>query len=251
MINAGEMINAGKILLTGGSGRLGRELQTLLTGISAPPSTELDISNAGSVEAAFKKYAPKLVVHAAAYTNVLKAETDREACWRVNVEGTRNIICAALKNDIPVVHISTDYVFWGDTGNYSEGDTPGPVRNYYSLTKLAAEQFPVLLKEFLIIRTSFRPREFQYPVAFKDVFTSQDYVDVIAPDVALAILNFKKIGSGILHIGTERKSVYELARRRKPDVGAAFKKDAGVELPDDISLNCEKWNSLKKSFENL
>ena len=241
-------MNNSEILLTGGSGRLGTELRELLKGISAPSSSELDITQSSSVDAAFKKYAPKLVVHAAAYTNVLKAETDREGCWRVNVEGTRNIVRAALQGTVPVIHISTDYVFWGDTGNYSESDTPGPVRNYYSLTKLVAEQIIPVLKEYLIIRTSFRPREWQYPVAFQDVFTSQDYVDIIAPQVAEAINSFKKIAPGILHIGTERKSVYELAVRRKPDVKAAFKKDANVELPDDISLNCEKWAALKAEF---
>jgi dTDP-4-dehydrorhamnose reductase len=244
------MIKPENILLTGGGGRLGIELQSLLKGIVAPLSSELDITNAESVNRSFKKYQPKLIVHAAAYTNVLKAETEREACWHINVEGTRNIVHAALKTEIPVVHISTDYVFFGDTGNYSESDTPGPVRNYYSLTKLVAEQIVPVLKEYLIIRTSFRPREWQYPVAFQDVFTSQDYVDVIAPEVAQSITSFKKIGTGILHIGTERKSVFELASRRKPEVVASFKKDAGVDLPDDISLNCEKWKALKESFQN-
>ncbi len=238
-----------EILLTGGSGRLGTELRELLKGIQAPSSSELDISRSESVDAAFKKYTPKLVIHAAAYTNVLKAETERAECWRVNVEGTQHIVSAALKANVPVVYISTDYVFWGDKGNYSESDTPGPVRNYYSLTKLVAEQIVSILKEYLIIRTSFRPREWQYPVAFTDVFTSQDYVDIIAPEVAKAIHSFKNIEPGILHIGTERKSVYELAARRKPDVKMAFKKDAQVELPEDISLNTEKWKAFKAGFK--
>lgn len=241
------MKNSG-ILLTGGSGRLGTELQALLKGVQAPPSSELDITQRESVEAAFKKYRPELIVHGAAYTNVLKAESEREQCWRVNVEGTRNIVRTALKADVPVVYISTDYVFWGDKGNYTEDDIPGPVRNYYSLTKLLAEQSVAVLKEYLVIRTSFRPRQWQYPVAFQDVFTSQDYVDIVAPEISEAISHFKKIEPGIVHIGTERKSVYDLAVRRKPDVGASFKKDAAVELPDDVSLNCEKWQNLKKSF---
>lgn len=224
---------------------MGTELRELLKGIQAPLSSELDITQSESIDAAFKKYSPKLVIHTAAYTNVLKAETEREECWRVNVEGTRNIVSAALKGNVPVVYISTDYVFWGDKGNYSESDTPGPLRNYYSLTKLVAEQIVSVLKEHLIIRTSFRPREWQYPVAFTDVFTSQDYVDVIAPEIAKAIVSFEKIGPGILHIGTERKSAYELAARRRPDVKMAFKKDAQVELPEDISLNTDKWNLLK------
>ena len=239
------------ILLTGGSGRLGSELRTLMPDIIAPPSAELDLTNAANVQHALRLYQPDVVIHAAAYTNVKGAETDKAACWRVNVEGTRNLIRAlnSIEKDVTLIHISTDYVFYGDVGNYQEDDPVGPVRNYYALSKLVAEEVARLALRHLIIRTSFRPREFPYPVAFVDVFTSQDYVDIIAPEIALAVRYVGEIPFDTLHIATERKSVYELAKRRNEEVEPGSKTDVGVSLPDDISLNVERWQTLRTSLK--
>ena len=237
------------VLLTGGSGRLGSELKELLPDICAPSSSDLDITSPDSVNAAVTLYQPDLVVHAAAYTDVAGAETNRAACWQVNVEGTRNLVRAAFERDLGFVHISTDYVFYGDRGGYREDDPLGPVRNTYALSKLVAEELVRLVPHHLVVRTSFRPRAWPYSSAFDDVYTSQDYVDVIAPDLALAVKNFDQIPFDTLHIATERKSVFELAQRRKPDVARGSKRSAGVDLPDDISLNASRWQSLKAELQ--
>lgn len=241
-------MKAGKMLLTGGSGRLGTELQQLLPGIQAPASHELNILSSESIEQAIQAYQPSLLIHAAAFTDVAGAEQRRADCWSVNVEGTRLMVQGAERHALPLVYISTDYVFWGEAGNYREDDPPGPVRNYYSLTKLAAEAVVSVLPRRLIIRTSFRPRSWPYPKAFTDLFTSQDYVDVLAPEIALALQRWEEIPYSVLHIVGERKSVYELARQRRPDVQAASKTDAAVALPDDISLNRERWLALKSAW---
>ena len=241
-----------RILLTGGSGRLGRELQTELPALGAevlaPPRAELDLALAETIETALDHYEPDVVVHAAAYTDVAGAETERETCWTSNVGGTRNIFLALARRKVKLVHISTDYVFWGDKGSYTEEDTPGPVRNYYALSKLAAEEVARARPATLVIRTSFRPREWPYPMAFEDVYTSQDYVDVIAPEVALAVRYASYIPHPILHIATERKSVYELARRRSPNVQPGRRRDSKVSLPEDISLDIRLWRSLKEQL---
>ena len=147
-----------------------------------------------------------------------------------------------------LVHISTDYVFWGDKGGYAEEDPVGPVRNYYALSKLASEEVARVHPNALVIRTSFRPREWPYPVAFTDVYTGQDYVDIIAPEVALAAYNAQKIPHDIVHIVTERKSVYELARRRSPGVRPSTRREAGVDLPEDVSLDARRWQAFKGSL---
>jgi len=237
------------ILLTGGEGRLGTELRALAPEIVAPLEAAMDITDPAAVAATFAEVGPSLVVHAAAYTDVAGAETDRARCWRINVDGTRNIVREALARDLAMVHISTDYVFWGDTGGYKEDDPVGPVRNYYSLTKLVAEALVRVLDRHLVIRTSFRPREWPYPVAFTDVFTSQDYVDVIAPQIALAIRRWREVPFKTLHIATERKSVYDLARRRRGDVEPGSKRGAAVEFPDDISLDTSRWQDLKTQWD--
>ena len=240
-----------KILLTGGSGRLGTELRALLPGIVAPTSAEMNLTDAAQVREVMERERPHVIVHAAAYTNVGGAEKDRAACWNANVVGTRNVAAAANAVGAKLVHISTDYVFSGEEGGYREGDTPGPVVNYYSLTKLVAEEAARAAQRHLILRTSFRPREFQYAVAFSDVYTGQDYVDIIAPEIALAAKHALEIEDEVLHIVTERKSVYELARRRKPDVQEGRRADApGVVLPGDVSLDTERWVELKVELLN-
>lgn len=246
-----------KVLLTGGSGRLGTELRELLAGsqaadetvqLTAPASTELDVNDSQAFIRFAADLQPDVVVHAAAYTDVARAETERASCWRVNVVGSRNAAEAAAGCAAKLVHISTDYVFWGDQGGYGEDDVLGPVRNYYALTKLVAEEAVRLAGKRLVIRTSFRPREWQYPVAFADLYTSQDYVDVIAPEIALAIRRCFDVPYETLHIATERKSVLELARRRSPAVEAGSRADSPVELPADVSLDCSRWLGLKRSW---
>lgn len=238
-----------RILLTGGSGRLGTELRALIPSIVAPNSTEMNLTDAKQVLDVMQRESPDVIVHAAAYTNVGDAETDREACWNTNVVGTRHVALAADAVGAKLVHISTDYVFSGNEGGYSESDTPGPVVNYYALTKLVAEEAARAAKSHLILRTSFRPREFQYSVAFCDVYTGQDYVDIIAPEIALAVRHALDIGDEVLHIVTERKSVYELAKRRKPDVREGKRADAiGVTLPGDVSLNRGRWAEVRAAL---
>ena len=243
------MSQAERIFLTGGSGRLGTELRALLPEAVAPLETEMDITDPTAVAAALDRARPTVLVHAAAYTDVAGAERQRELCWRVNVRGTGNVVRAAAARGLFLVHISTDYVFEGTRGGYREDDPPGPVRNYYSLSKLAAEELVRMCPEHLVIRTSFRPRQWPYPVAFTDVYTSQDYVDIIAPQIALAIRRCRQAGCATLHIATERKSVFELARRRKPDVQPGSKVGAAVALPDDISLDVKRWEALRRQWE--
>jgi len=239
------------VLLTGGSGRLGRELRALLPDALAPGRAELDVTDPASVGAALAAQRPAVVIHAAAFTDVAGAERDRASCWRVNVLGTRHLAAACAAADALLVHVSTDYVFWGDAdprraarGGYREDDPTGPVRNYYALSKLAAEDEARRAARHLIVRTSFRPRAWPYPVAFTDVRTSQAYVDELAPELALVARHAATLvdaGVQVLHVVGPPTTVYELARRRRPDVRPATKAEAGVALPEDVVLNRELW----------
>jgi len=238
-------------LLTGGSGRLGSELRALLPDALAPTRAELDVTDAASVRAALKRWRPAVVVHAAAFTDVPAAERERDACWRVNVLGARHVATACAEIGAVLVHVSTDYVFWGDTdparaarGGYREDDPTGPVRNHYALSKLAAEDEARAAPGHLIVRTSFRPRVWPYASGFTDVRTSQAYVDEIAPDLALVArqaTTLVEAGVRVLHVVGPPTTVFELARRRKPDVAPASKAGAGVALPDDVVLSRELW----------
>jgi dTDP-4-dehydrorhamnose reductase len=196
-----------------------------------------------------------IVVHAAAFTDVRAAEDDHDACFAVNVLGTRHVARACAEHDALLVHLSTDYVFWGDAdpvraarGGYAEDDPTGPVRNYYAFTKLMAETEARAAPRHLVLRTSFRSREWPYPTAFTDMRTSQAYVDELAPELADAVRLAPRLvaaGARTLHVAGPPTTVFELARRRAPDVRPASKQGAGVALPDDVVLDVRRWHRLR------
>ena len=222
-----------KILLTGGSGRLGGELKKIIK-CDAPLKSEFDIL-----------YSPTdilleydLVVHCAAYTSVEDAEIDRAVAYRINVEGTKRISDAG----VPILYISTEHVFDGEKGNYKECDIPNPA-NYYALTKLLGEF--TLNDKSKIIRTSFKERPFVYPKAFVDQWTSGDYADVIAKEIKIVIDNFDKLPR-IMNVGTSKKSIYELAKQSREVEPVSRLDNLKTKSPKDTSLNLDSWNRFKK-----
>jgi dTDP-4-dehydrorhamnose reductase len=241
------------LVLTGGSGRLGTALQAtdLADAVELHPlgSDDLDVRDAGATRATLARLAPDVVVHAAAYTDVAGAQRDRDLCWSTNVGGTRAVADAAAAAGARLVHVSTDYVFWGGDdrpeGGYREDDPVGPVRNYYALSKLVAEEAARRAPGALIVRTSFRASAWPHPTAFDDLFTGQDYVDVIAAEFAVLLRHLDRIEDAILHLVTERKSVHDLIARRTPGVRRGSRRDAPVDLPEDVSLNRDRWLAWK------
>lgn len=234
------------ILITGGSGRLGTILRKLIPGSIAPTHKKMDLTDPKSTFDMLNKHRPDIVIHCAAYTNSLKAETDKDACWNLNVEGTRNILRALkfMNATTRVVYISTDYVFDGTKGNYVEEDTPAPL-NYYGLTKLIGEQLVLERPRSLVIRTGFKDDgAWRYPVAFTDQWTSGDPASVRAEQIVRVALRHDILG--MLHIGGERRSIYEFAKLLSPEVGKTTRsKFKGVKIPRDVSLNSTKWKNLK------
>jgi dTDP-4-dehydrorhamnose reductase len=241
-----------KIFITGGSGRMGLSLIPLLKDaawtVKAPSSSSVNILEPAVLKQFLETFKPDVVLHLAAYTDVAKAEQQKELCWKVNVEGTRNVARAANAIGARLVHISSDYVFDGERGNYLESDTPNP-SNYYSLTKVVAEEASRAAHNVLIVRTSFKESIWRYPMAFMDQFTSADYVDVIAEELALLLSHLELVQTDVLNLVTNRKSVFELAARRNPTVQPGSRLNAKVHIPADVSLNISQWEQLKKSFQ--
>ena len=114
---------------------------------------KLDVSNKELVNEVFKRVKPDVVVHAASLTDVDKCELNQDLAWKINVEGTKNIVEAAKNIDSSLIYISTDYVFNGEKGNYRESDEPAPI-NFYGLTKLKAEEVVKTQAEYFIARPS-------------------------------------------------------------------------------------------------
>ncbi|MBF8223908.1 dTDP-4-dehydrorhamnose reductase [Halomonas sp. 328] len=132
-----------KILITGGSGQVGFELQRslLLFGdILAPGRTILDLYDAQAVTDYLEHNTPDLIVNAAAYTDVDKAEEQRDSAWRLNADMPAQLADHAARHDIPLVHYSSDYVYSGEGHRaWQEDDAPAPL-NVYGRTKLAGDQ---------------------------------------------------------------------------------------------------------------
>ena len=148
-----------KFLVTGVSGQLGHDIVKELinrgyTNYIAPTVKEMDITDKIVVENIMSSYKPDVIFHCAAYTAVDKAEENKEICYNVNVNGTKNIVEAAKKNGAKVVYISTDYVFDGSKVDiYVEEDKTNPI-NYYGYTKLCGEKLVEELDKYLIVRIS-------------------------------------------------------------------------------------------------
>jgi dTDP-4-dehydrorhamnose reductase len=104
-----------------------------------PHSAHLDITDRGATMRLVETIRPKVIINTAALHNVDYCETHREEAEKVNVEGTRHLAEAAAKNNSRLVHLSTDYVFDGSSGHYTEEDNPHPL-HYYAQTKLESER---------------------------------------------------------------------------------------------------------------
>lgn len=99
----------------------------------------LDVTDKKKVESEIQNINPDAIVHAASMTDVDKCEAYRDLAWKINVEGTRNIVQASKANNAFLLYVSTDYVFDGEKGRYKETDQPSPI-SYYAYTKLKAEE---------------------------------------------------------------------------------------------------------------
>lgn len=133
-----------KILVTGAGGQIGQEIvyHSLQQSYEIVPLThqECDITNLKECNRVIADFQPNWVINAAAYTAVDKAEENKEAAFAVNRDGALNLAKACENHHIPLIHLSTDYVFDGHKNiPYLESDAPSPI-NVYGESKLAGEQ---------------------------------------------------------------------------------------------------------------
>lgn len=146
-------------LITGANGQLAydiiRELKNRAEyNIYGFDSKMLDVTNRNQVFEIITKFKPSVIFHCAAYTKVDQAEDESKSCFKVNVEGTKNIVEAAEKVGSKVIYISTDYVFDGDKQDlYEIDDLPNP-RNIYGLSKYCGEKETLKYEKSFVVRIS-------------------------------------------------------------------------------------------------
>jgi len=212
-----------KILVTGSTGLVGSRIVELLSAKyqfeNISRSTRVDIENKESVLSAISASDAQVVLHLAAKTNVDGCETDKSSgetgeAWRVNVEGTRNVVRACLKTNKKLIYISTDFVFDGTKKAYSEEDIPNPV-NWYAKTKYEGEKIVQDLKTpWIIARIAYPYRaNFVKPDFFRAILnrlknnepvsavTDHVFTPTFIDDIAFALdILIKSNSQGIFHV---------------------------------------------------
>jgi dTDP-4-dehydrorhamnose reductase len=260
-----------KVLVTGAGGLLGSKIVELAkdytvykTHASHPlfqDSIKMDVTNEKEVKQVFSQIMPNVVVHTAAETNVDKCEDRREHAWKINADGTRILAEACNKANAKMVYVSTDYVFDGEKGLYTEEDQPNPI-NYYGLTKLMGERnVEKLCETFAILRTSVlygthpeKPNFVKWVIAtlaqgkpltvVEDHYNSPTLADNLAEAVIEAVESRVR---GVYHAaGSERISRYDLALK----AAETFNFDAALVRPIRMS-ELKAWTAKRPKDSSL
>jgi len=264
-------------LIAGAGGMLGTALKRVLaargTRFVAPPEAEFDICDFGVVTSQAKKFARGLgrgergvIVNAAAYTDVERAEDEPDLALLVNERGAVNLARAAHESGVGFVHVSTDFVFDGlKEGPYLEDDEPHPL-SVYGETKLAGEDSVAIENpDALIIRTAwvFGPGGVNFPTKILDAARANPVLRVVTDEIGsptytidlanglLALVDAK--ASGLVHLcNTGACSRFELAQAVLAEAGIdtpvepveAAELGARVARPANSVLDCSRAASL-------
>ena len=232
-----------KVLITGGTGALGRSLKKVFPDAICPTHEEMDIVNKSTVKEKILEIKPDVLIHTAAMVGIRECEEQKDTAHTVNVDGVKNIVEALkeLNNDCYLVYMSTACVFGGEQEKYyTEEDEPDP-KNYYSKTKLEGESVVKNYPNTVIIRTNFVAKEpWKYPKAFTDRFGTYLFADGVAQGIKDVVEAKEK---GIIHIvGDRRMSMYELAKLSGSDVGEmTLDEYDGPPVTVDMSLSTKRW----------
>ena len=235
------------ILTTGLTGLVGSHIAEMLSSeyefFNMDLTVGVDITDKNKVAEFVKKHPAKVMLHLAAYTNVngaFEQTNDKEGiCYKVNVEGTKNIAQVCKENNIYLIHVSTDFVFSGEKNEpYVETDARSPIEWYGQTKAWAEEEVEKILDHYVIARIGWPFRaKFEakpdivaktkqslidgtlYP-QFSDMIITPTYVDDIAR--AMKII-FKKQPQGIFHLNSSTSlSPFELAKK----IATAFDLDS-------------------------
>ena len=157
-----------EVLITGASGLVGSRVVELLKDkyqFITPDIPDFDLTNKETIKLVAESV-PQVIIHFAAFTNVNEAEKQKDLCWQLNVDGTKNLLSLINIDSTHFINISTDMVFPGTNGPYSESDSPAQTEHevtWYAWTKLQAEKLIDLNKSANVriiypVRANFSPK---------------------------------------------------------------------------------------------
>lgn len=165
---------------------------------------------------------------------------DKQKHWDVNYKGVADLVDFCNQWKIKLVHISTDYVYANSSGEPTEQDIPVHQETYYAYTKLLADGYIELRSNnYLIVRATHKPTPFPYNKAWINQIGNFDYVTVIASLIKKLIL-IKT--TGIINVGTQMKSMFELAKQTRKDVKPTFTPSSIT--PKNTLMNLDKLTKL-------
>ena len=180
-----------------------------------------------------------IIINCIANTDTYSKE--KMSHWNVNYKGVSDLVEFCNKWKKKLVHISTDYIYANSIPNATEEDVPVHCSNWYGYTKLLGDAHVQLKSNsFLVIRSTHKEEPFTYNSAWVNQIGNFDYISKIA-NLIIKLINSDE--SGIYNLGTEIKTMYELAKRTKPDVKPEFKL-LDTSTPSNVVINIEKLNSL-------
>ena len=199
------------VLVTGANGQLGSELRKLSAHVPAiqwhfVSHTDLSITNSAALNTFFAQNRPTVVVNCAAYTQVDKAETEREQAFEVNARAVENLATSCRDFDARLIHLSTDFVFDGSKNTpYHPTDTVRPL-GIYGESKEKGEQLALnALPETLIIRTAWLYSSFghNFVKTMLRLFTQRDSINVVYDQVGSPTYA-ADLAAAIIHILTQQ-----------------------------------------------
>ena len=167
---------------------------------------------------------------------------DSKSMTDINYQFVTNLVKECNKYpDKKLVQISTDYVYANSVENASETDAPSPSNNWYSVTKLFADEYVKMFSNnYLICRLSHKPYPFPFDGAWDDVYTNADYTPIIS-DLVIQLIN--KGATGLYNVGTEKKTIYDLASKSK----YVRKTTSPPHIPKNVTMNLTKLNEFLKN----
>jgi dTDP-4-dehydrorhamnose reductase len=224
-----------KVLVLG-KGKLGSEIvkQTGWDYLSRAEH-EITIDNFDTWKSRMIEY--DVIVNCIANTDTYS--DDKEKHWKANYELVTFLAEFCDENNKKLVHISTDYLYQNSVTEAKETDDCEFEHTWYMFTKLLADEYlKEHAKNYLICRLSHKPYPFPYDSAWDDVVTNADYTPVIAD---LVIKLIEGGASGLYNVGTEKKTIYELAQRTNKNVK---KITSPPHVPKDISMNISKMENF-------
>ena len=234
-----------KIVVTGGTSRFATVLKKIKTKhrLFFPSKKEFDITKENTIKNYLKKKKPNIVIHLAGLSRPMKIHNENIVkSINLNILGTANVTKCCYEQNIKLIYFSTNYVYPGIKGNYSESDPLLPVNNY-AWSKLGGEASAQLYKNSLILRICMTEKPFVHKKAFANVKNSFLYHDDVAK-ILFKLLNKK----GIINIGGKTKYIYEFAKKDNPYVKKIFlKKNMKLGMPFNASLNIKKIKKIINS----